>query len=151
MPSRLNDHFASLCRMSLGGSALALWLVLVADPRPSLASIAQSRDGIVLLWLMGMAALAVVLDVILNDWTPQTLCIGRLRWRLSWRRAFHYRHLLFVTLAFCYAAQPFVARGNGLSVPLLIFFYWQSLLNLTIAFFDARQRSRSYGWQRASS
>jgi hypothetical protein len=62
---------------------------------------------------------------------------------------FKNRHWLFVALAFCYAAQPYVAEMGGYGVSLLVYFYWHSAQNITIAFFDARQRARSQGWQRA--
>ncbi len=148
---RLHDHFPALCRLYAGGDAIVSWYNSYADPRSHLFSIAKTADGGFLLWIMALAGAAIVIDVLVNDWTPSTIRIGRRCYRFSWDRAWRYRHMLFVALAFCYAAQPYVAEMNGYGVSLLVFFYWNAFQNITIAFFDARQRSRSIGWQRAIS
>lgn len=148
---RLHDHFPALCRLYAGGDAIVSWYNSISDPEAKLFSIARTQDGGVLIGLMALAGLMVVLDVIINDWTPDFIRIGHRQFHITWKRAFEYRHLLFVTMAFCYAAQPYVAEMGGYGVSLLIFFYWNAFQNLAIAFFDARQRSRSTGWQRACS
>lgn len=127
------------------------WYNSYSDPHARLFRIAQTQDGGVLLWVMAIAGVAIVLDVFVNDWSPDFIRFGQHSMRLAWKRAFKYRHLLFVTLAFCYAAQPFVAELGGYGVSLLIFFYWNAFQNIAIAFLDAKQRSRSIGWQRACS
>lgn len=98
---------------------------------------------------MALLGAVVIIDVLVNDWTPDIVRIGRFSFDLTWKRVFYYRHFLFVGLAFCYAAQPYVAEMGGYGVSLLIFFYWNSFQNIVIAFFDAKLRSRSQGWQRA--
>jgi hypothetical protein len=148
---RLHDHFPALCRLYAGGDAIVSWYNSVNDPHSHLFRIALTEDGAALLWVMALAGAAIILDVLVNDWTPASVRIGGRVFNISWRRAFKYRHLLFVVLAFCYAAQPYVAERAGYGVSLLIFFYWNSFQNIAIAFFDARQRSRSEGWQRAYS
>lgn len=148
---RLHDHFPALCRLYAGGDAVVSWYNSFANPYSALSKVAHTQDGSVLLWLMAIAGAVIVLDVVLNDLTPETIPFGFGRLRLSWWRAWRYRHLLFVLLAFCYAAQPYVAERSGNGVSLIVFFYWNSFQNITIAFFDARQRSRSQGWQRAYS
>lgn len=148
---RLHDHFPALCRLYAGGDAIVSWYNSFSDPQAKLFRIAQTADGGVLIWIMALAGVAIVLDVIINDWTPTRIRLGRKQFHLAWQKAFRYRHLLFVTLAFCYAAQPYVAERAGYGVSLLVFFYWNSFQNLAIAFLDARQRSRSAGWQRACS
>lgn len=148
---RLHDHFPALCRLYAGGDAIVSWYNSFSDPHARLFQIARTQDGGVLLWFMALAGVAIILDVLINDWSPAFIRIGHKQFRLAWQRAFQHRHLLFVALAFCYAAQPFVAEMNGYGVSLLIFFYWNCFQNLAIAFFDARQRSRSLGWQRACS
>lgn len=148
---RLQDNFPALCRLYAGGDAVLSWYNAFHDPATRLASVSRTTDGGVLLWIMALAGAAIVLDVIINDWTPEFIRVGRRNFRLSWRRAFKYRHFLFVTLAFCYAAQPYVAELGGYTVSLLMFFYWNSFQNIAIAFLDAKQRSRSAGWQRACS
>lgn len=148
---RLNDHFPALCRLYAGGDAMISWYNSVSDPSAKLASIAMTQDGGVLINIMALAGLMVVLDVIINDWTPDFIRIGHRKFHLAWRRAFEHRHLLFVTIAFCYAAQPYVAEMQGYGVSLLVFFYWNCFQNLAIAFFDAKLRSRSPQWQRLCS
>ena len=148
---RLNDHFPALCRLYAGGDAIVSWYNSINDPHSALFRVGMTKDGSVLLWIMAIVGGAIILDVLLNDWTPKAMRLGPLVYPLRWRRAFRQRHLLFVALAFCYAAQPYVAEKGGYGVSLLIFFYWNSFQNIAIAFFDARQRSRSQGWQRACS
>lgn len=148
---RLHDHFPALCRLYAGGDAIVSWYNSFSDPHARLFRIAQTSDGGILIWIMALAGVAIVLDVLVNDWTPKAICIGKWRMAIRWRRAFEHRHLLFVVLAFCYAAQPYVAERSGNGVSLLVYFYWQSLQNLAIAFLDARQRARSIGWQRAAT
>lgn len=147
---RLHDHFPALCRLYAGGDAIVSWYNSFSDPQAKLFRIAQTADGGVLIWIMAMFGVAIVLDVLVNDWTPDRIRIGKHSIRIAWKKAFRHRHLMFVALAFCYAAQPYVAARNGYGVSLLLFFYWNSLQNLIIAFFDARQRARSTGWQRAA-
>jgi hypothetical protein len=120
------------------------------NPLSQLFHIAHTVNGGFFVWLMGVAGLAVILDVLINDWTPDFIKIGSMRIRLAWQKAFRYRHLFFVALAFSYAAQPYVADQSGYGVSLVVFFYINALENLAIAFFDARQRLRSPGWQRAN-
>lgn len=151
MPNRLNDHFPALCRLYAGGDAVVSWYNSLHDPGARLAMVARTFDGNILLWLMAIAGSAIVLDVIINDWTPRFIKVGKWHMPIHWKKAYRYRHVLFVALAFCYAAQPFVAEQGGYTVSLLIFFYWNSFQNIAIAFLDARQRARSAGWQRAYS
>lgn len=127
------------------------WYNSMSDPDSALFSIGQTNDGGVLLWAMGIFGAVIMIDVLINDWTPDYLKIGPAHIKLAWKRAFHYRHFLFVGLAFCYAAQPFVAERSGYGVSLLMYFIWYATCNLTVAFLDANQRSRSAGWQRAYS
>lgn len=146
---RLHDHFPALCRLYAGGDAIVSWYNSFSDPSARLARIAQTPDGSVLLWIMAIAGVAIVVDVLINDWTPDTIRLGPKVVKIRWRKAFEQRHLLFVLLAFCYAAQPFVAERGGYGVSLLVWFYWNSAQTIVIAFFDAKQRTRGLGWQRA--
>lgn len=148
---RLNDHFPALCRLYAGGDAIVSWYNSISDPGAKLFSIARTQDGGILLWIMALAGMAIVLDVFVNDWTPDFIRIGHRHFHLVWKKTFEHRHFLFVTIAFCYAAQPYVAEMGGYAVSLLLFFYWNCFQNLTIAFFDAKLRSRSSQWQRACS
>lgn len=151
MQNRLHDHFPALCRLYAGGDAVVSWYNSIHDPGARLAMVARTFDGNVLLWIMAVTGAAIVLDVLINDWTPDLIHIGKRSFPVRWKKAFKYRHLLFVLLAFCYAAQPYVAERGGYTVSLLIFFYWNSFQNIAIAFLDAKQRARSTVWQRACS
>lgn len=151
MNQRLNDHAVPLLRLFAGGSAIVSWYNSYSNPNSGLFIIARTSDGGMLLWIMAVTGAAIVLDVLVNDWTPRAIQIGPWRLRISWEKAFKHRHLLFVTLAFCYAAQPFVAARGGYGVSLVIFFYWNCFQNITIAFLDVKQRTRSPNWQRACS
>lgn len=151
MIQRLQDQFPALCRLALGGNAIVSWYYGVNDPHAGLYIVGTYSDGAALLWAMGVIGIVLVLDVLLNDWTPREISIAGHRLPLAWRRTLRYRHYLFASLAFCYAAQPFVAERGGHSVSLLLFFYWHAFINIAVAFLDAKLRSRGPGWQRACS
>lgn len=149
MRHRLHDHFPALCRLYAGGDAVMSWYNSVHEPGAKLALVARTVDGNTLLWIMALVGAIIVADVFINDWTPAVIRIGKRQFPIRWKKAFKYRHLLFVVLAFCYAAQPYVAERGGYTVSLILFFYWNSFQNIAIAFLDAKQRARSTVWQRA--
>lgn len=151
MSKRLQDHYPSVCRFILGGTATVSCYYGLLDPYAGLYAVSLYAEGAALLWLMGAIGAVLVLDVLINDWTPDQVHIAGRHFKLNWRRTFKYRHYLFASLAFCYAAQPFVAERGGHSVSLLLFFYWHACINIAVAFLDAKQRSRirGPGWQRA--
>lgn len=149
--SRLNDHYGAFCRFVLGGAAVVSWYNAFNDSSNNLARIAETEDGGLLIWMMGLFGVIIVIDVLLNDWTPDRLQVGNRSLRIAWHKAFEKRHLLFLVLAFCYAAQPFVAEMGGRAVSLIVYFYFWAGVNITIAFYDARERSRSPGWRRTYS
>jgi len=151
MIQRLQDNFPALCRLSMGGSAVVSWFYGMTDPSAGLYDVGRYHEGATLLWLMAAIGVVIVLDVLVNDWSPSHLTLGKRRITLAWKRTFQWRHYLFASLAFCYAAQPFVAERTGHSVSLLLFFYWHAFLNIAVAFLDAKLRSRGPGWQRACS
>lgn len=148
---RLNDHAVPLLRLFAGGSAIVSWYNAFSDPDSGLFLVALTSDGGFLLWVMAVTGMAIIIDVLINDWTPDYITFGKQRFHISWKRAFRHRHLLFVMLAFCYAAQPFVAARGGYGISLEIFFYWNCFQNITIAFLDVKQRTRSPGWERLCS
>lgn len=148
---RLNDQFPALCRLYAGGDALLSWYNSMNDPTSGLFKIAKNPDGGLALWIMGVVGAMIVLDVLINDWTPDTIKVGGKTWKISWKRAWDQRHYLFIVLTFCYAVQPYLADRGGFVVALPNFFYWNALQNLIIALFDAKHRSRGRNWQRACS
>lgn len=148
---RLYDHYPSMFRMTLGGNALVSWYNAMNDPNSSLWVIGRNEYGGTLLWFMGFFGAVIVLDVILNDWTPRRFEFSWFSTRIRWQRAFEHRHWLFVGLAVCYAGQPYVAEIGGYGVSLTLYFYWYTFTNIAVAFLDAAQRSRSQGWEKAYS
>lgn len=151
MSKRLNDYFAPLCRFYAGGDAVISWYNALTDPQAKLYKIAQQPDAAVLIWAMGIIGVALVLDALMNDVTPDQIKIGKWEIRLQWKKAFEQRHWLFVMLALSYAAHPYIAERAGYVVSSVTFFYWNALQNIVLAFFDVKQRTRIVGWQRAFS
>ena len=149
--SRLNDHYGAFSRFVLGGAAVVSWYNAFSDNSNNLARIAKTADGGMLIWLMGLCGILVVLDVLMNDWSPDFFCVRGRSIRIAWKKAFEKRHYLFLGLAFCYGAQPFVADMSGRPVSLVVYFYFWAGVNVTIAFYDARERSRSLGWRKTYS
>lgn len=135
--------------MSLGVNALVSWYNAMNDPNSGLWKIGRHEYGGTLLWFMGFLGAVIVLDVILNDWTPDRLKLGAINFKLRWPKIWQQRHWLFVGTAICYAGQPYVAVMGGYSVSLQVYFYTCALTNLAVAFMDAADRSRSQGWEKA--
>lgn len=148
---RLHDHFGAFFRFAVGGDALVSWHSSYSDPTARMFRIAQTYEGGLLIWLMGIIGIVVMADVIINDCTPDRIRIGAREFPIRWKRAFKYRHFIFVALALCYATHPFIAEKGGYAVSSSLFFYWNAFLNIGLAFFDAKERTRSVGWQRAYS
>lgn len=148
---RLHDHWGAFFRFAAGGDAIVSWYNSFSDPTARMFRIAQTQDGGTLIWMMGLIGMIVVLDVLLNDCTPDEFHFGRRTIPIRWKRAFKYRHFFFVALAFCYAAHPFVAERGGYAVSSALYFYWNASINIGLAFFDAKERTRDTGWQRAYS
>lgn len=148
---RLHDHFPALCRLGVGGDAVVSWYTSFTDPGARMFKVAQTSDGGMLIWVMALVGIAIIADVIINDWTPDFIRVGHKQFRLNWQKAFAYRHMLLIILAFCYGAQPLVASLGGYNVSSETFFYWNAIFVVMIAFFDAKQRIRSPAWQRAHS
>ena len=151
MIKRLQDQFPALFRLALGGDAITSWYYGTNDPHAALYAVTRYSDGATLLWAMALIGAVLVVDVLLNDWTPNQVTLFKHTFHITWRRTLRYRHWLFAALAFCYAAQPFVAERSGHAVSLLWFFYWHCFINIAVAFLDAKLRSRGPGWQRAYS
>lgn len=142
MNRRLPDHALSTARGILAGNALIAWHSAMVDPGSRLFKVAQSVDGAYLLWGMALFAVAILVDAILNDWTPNVIRFGRLTSNLHWARGFNGRHWLLVGLAACYGAQPVAALLTGNKMESLPYFTWYPVTILIVAFQDAKQRSR---------
>lgn len=151
MKQRLDDYTLPSWRLFAGCSAVVSWYNAFAYSNSGLAKIARTSDGAMLLWALGATGILIVLDVLINDFTPDRIKLFGHSIRLAWAKAFKYRHFLFVALFFCYAAQPFVAKRGGYDVSLVEFFYVNALQSIAIAFMDVKHRTRGIRWQRACS
>lgn len=148
---RLNDRYPSVIRAIMGGNAFFSWYNSMTEPGSALAAIARHEYGSTLIWFIGLFGAVILLDVILNDWTPEKFRFGSLNFRIHWQKAFKQRHWLFVGCAVCYAAQPFVAQKGGYVVSLVGYFNWVAVTYIAVAYMDAADRSRSVGWEKTYS
>lgn len=114
---RLHDHFGAFFRFAVGGDALVSWHSSYSDPTARMFRIAQTYEGGLLIWLMGIIGIVVMADVIINDCTPDRIRIGAREFPIRWKRAFKYRHFIFVALALCYATHPFIAEKVATRYP----------------------------------
>lgn len=151
MRQRLQDQGLPVLRAYVGANALWSWYYGMNDPHAGLFAIGRYADGATLIGLMGLLGLLITLDVFINDWTPSEATLAGRQFKIAWRKAFDYRHVMFIVLAFCYGAQPFVAKMAGRTVSLVGFFYLHATFSIVVAFLDAKLRSRGPGWQRACS
>jgi hypothetical protein len=139
----------ALLRFYAGGDAILAWYQSFSDPGARMFRIAQYQDNAVMIWLLGIIGVALVLDVIINDLTPETITVGKWGFTLRWQKAFEHRHLLFVMIAVSYAAHPFLSNAAGRVVEGAAFLYWNALQAIILAFFDVKLRTRGIKWQRA--
>lgn len=151
MMRRIQDHFSPFVRFLMGGQAVVNWYGSITNPDTPLYYVALTDDGNVLVWVMGLLGAVLLLDLFVNDWSPEFLRLGEWRLRLTWPSTWRHRHYILVGIAFCYAAQPYIAERAGQSVALMIVCYWYGLMNMAAAFLDAGERSRRLWWQKACS
>ncbi|MCC6071469.1 hypothetical protein ACFSQU_18170 [Massilia sp. GCM10020059] len=123
----------AIFRLHMGGSALLSWYVAMADSRSLMHLVAETREGAALLWLLMLVGVAALFDSVINDLLPA---------RFHWRVALRQRHFILAALAFCYVAQLYVAFFNLRSTGLLLYYLWNAVTIMAVAFFDAHQRSK---------
>lgn len=128
-----SDHAASIFRLYMGGNAVNCWYLAMTEPRSMLSAAANTDAGLILTWLMLFVGLAALADVVINDFLPR---------RFHWRTAVRQRHFIFVAMAFCYVAQLYVAFASLRSPGLLMYYLWNAVTIMFIAFVDAHQRSK---------
>lgn len=151
MMRRLQDQFSPLVRFYLGGNAVVTWYSATTNPRATLYSVAATQDGNVFIWVLGLLGAILLIDLFVNEWTPNTVSVGRRTLNLGWDRTWHSRHWLFVGIAACYAALPQIADTTGQNIAVMIVCYWNSLVCMLAAFLDAGERSRRLWWQQTSN
>lgn len=136
MNRRLSDYALTVLRMYMGGNAVVAWHSAMSEPSSLIARTANTFDGTLLIWVLGIVGAAMVIDVIINDMMPS---------KFQWKKALKYRHYLFAALAASYVAQLFAAdmasHSNGLSVT----WAWHAGMTMIASFVDAKKRSRDAG------
>lgn len=148
MIRRLQDQSSPFIRAGMGGYAVNTWFSAFVNPESTFHEISTTPDGGLIIWTMGLFGVLLLVDLFINDWTPDWVSFGRRKLGLGWERVWQYRHWLFVGIAACYAAQPQIADASGQSKALLVSCYFPAFLNIWAAFIDAGERSRSLWWQR---
>lgn len=149
MKRRLQDQFSPFIRFYMGGQAVTTWYSSFANPESTFHEVSTTSDGGLIMWMMGLCGMLLLVDLFVNDWTPDWVEIGRRRLGFGWENIWKHRHWLFVGIAASYAAQPQVADASGQSSAILVVCYFQALCNVLAAFIDAGERSRRLWWQRA--
>ena len=127
------DRAGSVFRIYIGGNAIVSWYMAFFEPRSIMHLVASTVEGAALMWLLLAVGTAALLDAAINDFLPT---------RFHWRVALRQRHFILGLMAFCYAAQLYVAYLYLRSSGLLIQFLWNVASIMTVAFFDAHQRSK---------
>lgn len=123
----------SLLRAYMGGNACIAWFNATNEPHSLISQAAAIPAGLMFIWLLMVAGVALLVDVVINDILPE---------RFHWRVAVRHRHLILSTMAFCYIAQLYVAFYSLRSTGLLIFCLWNAATLMFIAMVDAHQRSK---------
>lgn len=146
---RLPDYSMALLRFYAGGDAILAWYQSFSDPGARMFRIAQNQDNAIMIWVLGIIGVVMVLDVIINDLTPEQLNVFGRHITLRWDKAFEHRHWLFVIIAASYVAHPYLATAAGNKVEGVAFFFWNGFQAILLAFFDVKLRTRGTKWQRA--
>lgn len=148
---RLPDYWGAYARFGAALHSLDSWYSSFRDPTARMFKIAQYENSGVLIWIMGIIGVVLLLDVIFNDCTPDTVSFGKYTVRIRWKRIFIGRHYVIMALATCYAFHPYIAERGGYELVSSYSFYSNAFLIALLAIFDAKDRTRSTGWQRAFS
>ncbi len=105
------------------------------EPRSLVAQFSTNADsGPLLCLLLGILGAIGVVDVLINDVFPE---------RFKWKVIKKHRHFVLIALAFCYVASLYVSIFNIRSAALSLFYGWNALSLLSLAFVDAFQRNRN--------
>ncbi|MES2262078.1 MAG: hypothetical protein V4724_26455 [Pseudomonadota bacterium] len=127
------DRASAVFRICIGGNAMLAWYAAIAESRSLMHLVAVTGQGVVLNWLLMLAGAAAILDAVINDVLPA---------RFHWRVALRQRHFILFAMAFCYAAQLYVAFFSIRSTGLLLYYLWTAGMIMLAAFIDAHQRAK---------
>jgi hypothetical protein len=123
----------AILRTHMGVIALISWALAMTDARSLAYLIASQREGLLIAGLTGIVGAVALLDAVINDLLPV---------RFHWRSALQQRHFIILALSFCYGAQYYVASNTTNSTVLLLYYLWNAILLMCVAFVDAHQRSK---------
>lgn len=133
MNSSSNCPSAVLYRLSMCSLGLVLWIIAEIEPRSMTAQFADSRAGGFLIAMTGILGIIGMIDVLINDILPE---------RFTWAYARTHRHFVLVALAFCYIASLYTSLDTVKSAGLSLFYCWNAVSLLSLAFVDAYSRSK---------
>lgn len=136
--------FENLCRIgvlyriSMCSLAVLMSMFAELEPRSMMALMARTNAGSFLCISLGITGAIGLIDALINDLLPRSY---------KWRVAFRQRHFILVALAFEYTASFYVSLSTVQSNAMCLFFGWNTLSLVTLAFLDATTRSteRRYG------
>lgn len=148
MMRRLQDQFSPFVRFYMGGQSIVTWYNATTNPSATLYGVAHTPDGGVVMWWLGLLGAVMILDLFVNDWTPDSVKFGQRCINLNWKRSWKYRHWLFVGISACYATLPNIADAYGENIAVMLVCYWNSIVCMAAAFLDAGERSRRLWWQK---
>jgi hypothetical protein len=131
--NQVGGRAGSVFRVYMGGNAIVTWCIAMTDPRSLMHIVASTGEGAVLVWLLMVVGAAALIDAVINDLLPA---------RFHWRVALRQRHFILAAMAFCYVAQLYVAFFSMRSTGLLMYYLWNAVTIMAMAFFDAHQRSK---------
>ncbi len=131
--NRIGDRAGAIFRLYMGGNACVTWFMALNEPRSIMSTITGTGAGELLVWLLLFVGLATVADAVINDLLPE---------RYHWRVALRQRNFLLTGMAFCYMAQLYVGFYSLHSTALLVYYLWNTVMLMFVAFVDAHQRSR---------
>jgi len=131
--SQVAARAGSAFRLYVGGNAIVSWYVAMTDPRALMHLVASTSDGAVLVWAVMLIGAWALVDAIINDVLPA---------KYSWRLAFAQRHFVLAGMAFCYMAQLYIAYYSSRPASLLVYYTWNAVAIMVVAFIDAHQRAK---------
>lgn len=123
----------ALYRLSMSSLAVVLWIVSAIEPRAMMAQFAEHNAGGFLCALIGLLGIIGMLDVLINDFMSD---------RFNWRTVRKQRHFVLVALAFCYIASLYISLDTVRSTGLSLFYTWNAVSLLSLAFVDAYVRNK---------
>ncbi len=130
---RIFAHAGSAFRFYVGGNAIVSWYVATTDPRALMHLVAETPEGSVLVWAVMLIGVWALVDALINDVLPP---------RFHWPIALRQRHFILAGMAFCYMAQLYVAYYTSRPVSLLLYYTWNAIAIMAVAFVDANQRAK---------